>query len=57
MTVCVAALADDGKTVVYAADKMIGVGFIETGLGQEKILPLGEQRRVLIRRAAEQGTM
>jgi len=48
MTVCVAALADDGKTVVYAADKMIGTGFIETELGQEKILPLGDRWRVLI---------
>ncbi len=46
MTVCVAALADDGKAVVYAADKMIGAGFIETELGQEKILPLGDRWRV-----------
>ncbi len=48
MTVCVAALADDGKTIVYAADKMIGAGFIETEGGQEKILPLGERWRVLV---------
>src|SRR5712691_9331099 len=48
MTVCVAALADDGKSLVYAADKMIGAGFIETELGQEKILRLGDKWRVLI---------
>ncbi len=48
MTVCVAALADHSKTIVYAADKMIGAGFIETEGGQEKILPLGDKSRVLI---------
>ncbi len=48
MTVCVGTLADDSKTLVFAADKAIGIGMIQAELAEEKILPLGEKWRVLI---------
>ncbi len=30
MTCCVAAICDDGKTIILVADRMVGVGFIES---------------------------
>ena len=42
MTLCIAALADDRKTIVMAADRMISVPFIESELEISKILPLQE---------------
>ena len=38
-----AALADDGRTLVYAADKLVGPRIIETEFEQEKILALGDK--------------
>jgi len=38
MTLCIGALCEDRKTIILAADKMVGQGFIEAELEIEKIL-------------------
>jgi 20S proteasome alpha/beta subunit len=48
MTCCVAALADYGKSIVLVADKMIGLGMIETEPDISKIIVLQKGWRVLI---------
>jgi hypothetical protein len=41
MTVCVAAIADGGDSLVLVADRQIGVNYVETGgIESKKILPL-----------------
>ena len=40
MTCCVAALCDDGKTIIMVADKLIGIGFIESEPDISKLLEL-----------------
>lgn len=40
MTTCVAAVCDDGNAIVLVADKMIGVGYIESELEITKMRPL-----------------
>ena len=40
MTLCIAALADERKTLVMAADRMISLTFIESELDVSKIVPL-----------------
>ena len=40
MTLCIAALADDRKSIVMAADRMISLPMIESELDISKILPL-----------------
>ena len=42
MTLCIAALADDRKTIVMAADRIISVPFIESELDIFKIMPIHE---------------
>lgn len=46
MTVCIAALADNGKTLVLVADKMVGWDVIESELA-EKIRPLHKDWRLM----------
>jgi len=48
MTVCVAALADRGKTLILAADKMVGIGSIEAEPEVEKILPIHKDWRIMV---------
>ena len=40
MTTCVATVCDDGKAIVLVADKMVGVGFIESELEITKMRPI-----------------
>lgn len=40
MTTCVATICDDGKALVLVADKMVGVGFIESELEITKMRPI-----------------
>lgn len=40
MTNCVAAVCDDGKAIVLVADKMIGMGYVESELEITKMRPL-----------------
>ena len=37
MTLCIAALCEDRKTLILVADRMVGTGFIEAELSIEKI--------------------
>ena len=37
MTTCVAAICDDGNAIVFAADKMIGMGYVESELDITKM--------------------
>jgi hypothetical protein len=48
MTVCVAALCDNRKTLILAADKMVGVGYIESDLDIEKALRIHRDWWVMI---------
>lgn len=48
MTCCVACICDDGKTIVSVADRMVGVGFIESELDISKMLELHNGWRVLL---------
>jgi len=48
MTLCIAALADDRKALVMAADRMISLPFIESELDVSKILPIAENWWVMI---------
>jgi 20S proteasome alpha/beta subunit len=48
MTCCVAALCDDRKAIVLAADKMIGFGMIESEPSISKIFKIHKDWRVLI---------
>ena len=47
MTCCIAALCDDGKNIVLVADKMIGIGFIESEPNINKLLQLNKSWWVL----------
>jgi hypothetical protein len=47
MTVCVAAVCDDGKSIILVADKMIGIGFIESEPDIHKLLQLHKDWWVL----------
>lgn len=47
MTVCVAAICDNGKTLILVADKMIGIGFIESEPDINKLLVLDKDWWVL----------
>jgi 20S proteasome alpha/beta subunit len=40
MTVCVAAVCDDGKALVLVADKMVGLGYVTSDLDITKMRPL-----------------
>jgi len=40
MTVCLAAICDDGKTLVLVADRMVGIGYIEAELKVSKLREL-----------------
>ena len=40
MTTCVAAICDDGNAIVLVADKMIGVGYVESELDITKMRPI-----------------
>lgn len=40
MTVCVATICDNGKTLILVADKMIGIGYIESELNITKLRDL-----------------
>lgn len=43
MTLCVAAVADNGRSLVLVADRMFGLDYIETeGMDHKKVLPLCE---------------
>jgi hypothetical protein len=48
MTCCVAAICDDGSTIIFAADRMVGVGFIESEMDISKIAELHRGWRMLI---------
>jgi len=37
MTTCVAAITDEGKALILAADKMVGVGWVESELDITKM--------------------
>jgi 20S proteasome alpha/beta subunit len=47
MTCCIAAVCDDGKNIVLVADKMIGIGFIESEPDINKLLQLHKNWWVL----------
>lgn len=47
MTCCIAAICDDGKNIVLVADKMIGIGFIESEPDINKLLQLNKSWWVL----------
>jgi|GEM_PF-2405676 20S proteasome alpha/beta subunit len=47
MTCCIAAICDDGKNIVLVADKMIGIGFIESEPDINKLLHLHKNWWVL----------
>ena len=47
MTCCIAAICDDGKNIVLVADKMIGIGFIESEPDINKLLQLHKNWWVL----------
>lgn len=40
MTVCVAAICDDGKALILVADKMVGLGYVTSDLDITKMRPL-----------------
>jgi 20S proteasome alpha/beta subunit len=48
MTVCVAAICDNGKTIILVSDKMIGTGFIESEPDINKLLTLHKDWWALI---------
>jgi len=48
MTTCVGVVCDEGKTIILAADKMIGFGYIESEPDISKIRYLHKNWRVLI---------
>lgn len=48
MTTCVAAACDDGKAIVLVADKMVGLGYVESEPDISKIQPLHKSWRVMI---------
>jgi hypothetical protein len=43
MTVCVAAICDNGKTIILVSDRMIGPGFIESEPNLNKVIKLHGQ--------------
>jgi hypothetical protein len=43
ITVCVATLCDDGKTIVLASDKMVGMGYVEAELDNTKMQAIHPQ--------------
>jgi hypothetical protein len=47
MTVCVAAICDNGKTIILVSDRMIGPGFIESEPNLNKVIKLHGQWWVL----------
>jgi hypothetical protein len=47
MTVCVATICDNGKSIILVADKMIGIGFIESEPDINKLLQLHKDWWVL----------
>ena len=48
MTLCIAALCENRKTLILMADKMLGVGFIEAELAIEKIIQIHRNWWVMI---------
>jgi 20S proteasome alpha/beta subunit len=48
MTVCVATICDLGRALVLAADKMVGIGFVEAELDNSKIQPIHSQWFMMI---------
>ena len=48
MTLCIAALADDRKTLIMAADRMVSVPFIESEPEISKIFPLNQNWWVML---------
>ena len=47
MTVCIAMLCDESKALILVADKMIGIGYIETEPDIKKIIDLHKNWKVL----------
>ena len=47
MTFCAAMLCDKSKAIVLVADKMVGIGYIETEPDITKILPLHANWKVM----------
>lgn len=47
MTVCIAALADHGKSLILAADRMIGIDTVESDMDVSKIVDLHKDWRVM----------
>lgn len=43
MTVCVATLCDEGRALVLASDKMVGIGYVEAELENVKMQSLHSQ--------------
>jgi len=48
MTLCIAALCEERKTLILMADKMLGIGFIEAELAIEKIVQIHKNWWVMI---------
>lgn len=48
MTLCIAALCENRKTLIIMADKMLGIGFIEAELAIEKIIQIHQNWWVMI---------
>ena len=48
MTLCIAALADDRKTIVMAADRMVSTTFIESELEISKIIPVDDHWWIML---------
>jgi len=48
MTICIAALCDDRKTIVLAADTMVGMQFVEAELTTRKINWVHKDWRILL---------
>jgi len=55
MTLCIAALADDRKAIVMAADRMVSTAFIESELEISKIIPIGDNWWIMLAASALAG--
>ena len=48
MTLCIAALADERKAIVMAADRMVGTTFIESELEISKIIQVDDHCWIML---------
>ena len=48
MTLCIAAMAEDRKAIVMAADRMVSTAFIESELEISKIIPIGDHWWIML---------